>query len=220
MISGKISKKIKKAFPTIEKVSFQILIEAYNQMLQVNKYDLNWEEEQFSQELVVFMKKRNLRKQYELRIDIERKLFNENKPPIAENNPKNLPRIDINISSWRFQNNEELEYFFEAKNVSEKNWYKESGAKVDASSSQRRYIKTGIENFRTGRYYNGALVGYILQGNVTAIIDNINSCLGKETNTIRVIKQINYIKDFSHCYESIHHGKDKELILKHIFLRF
>ena len=126
MSSGRINQKIKKIFLTIEKISLQVLIEAYNHMVQVNKYDLNWEEEQFNQELVVFMKKSKLRKQYKLSIGIERKLFDEDELPVDENNPKKLPRIDINIVSWSFQKNEELEYFFEAKNLYESDWNKKN----------------------------------------------------------------------------------------------
>jgi len=221
MSSGKISQKIKKAFPTIEKVSFQVLIEAYNQMLQVNKYDLNWEEEQFNQELVVFMKKTNLRKQYKLTIGIERKLFDENELPIAENNPKKLPRIDINIVSWSFQNNEELEYFFEAKNLYESDWNK----KV-ASKYYNRYIDTGIENFRIKRYINGSLVGYILSGEILPVIRKLNIQLkknrlnNKAINSLSLIEKIDYLKDFSYCYESLHSRENEEIKIKHIFLRF
>ncbi|CAA6802194.1 MAG: Unknown protein [uncultured Sulfurovum sp.] len=221
MSNGKVSKKIQQVFPTIEQISFQILIEAYKGITNCNQYDLDWEEEQFNQELVVFMKKSRLRTKYKLTIGVERKLFNEEQSPIDTNNPKKLPRIDINIVSWNFQKDIELEYFFEAKNLSEKNWYKKSGAKVDASSYQRRYIQTGIENFRTGRYYNGSLIGYILEGGIEPIIDKLNTRLVKDTNRLKTIDKINFIKDFSDCYESKHITfSSKEINIKHIFFKF
>lgn len=167
------------------------------------------------------MRKSKLRTKYKLTIGVERKLFNEEQSPIDTNNPKKLPRIDINIVSWSFQKDIELEYFFEAKNLSEKNWYKKSGAKVDASSYQRRYIQTGIENFRTGRYYNGSLVGYILEGEIEPILDKLNTRLVKDTNSLKIIDKINFIKDFSHCYESKHITfSSNEINIKHIFFKF
>ena len=146
MGSGQLSLKIQKKFPTIEDISFKILIEAYNSIFQLNQYSLDWEEEQINQELVRFMKKSELRVTYRLTIGIERKLFNENKPPVNDNNPKKLPRIDINIVSWSFQEGVELEYFFEAKNLYE-NDYKKRVASIHIN----RYIDTGIENFRISR---------------------------------------------------------------------
>ena len=223
MSNGKLSLNVKEKFPTIEEISFQVLIEAYKEMFKSSEYNLNWEEEQFNQELVVFMKKSQFRTKYKLSIGVERKLFNENELPINDNNPKKLPRIDINIVSWSFAQDKELEYFFEAKNLYENDYKK----KV-ASKYINRYIDTGIENFRKGRYYNGSLIAYILNGNITKIIDKLNIQLTKErknknkaTNHLSSIDKKNYIKKFDHCYESKHLTPEKEeMLIKHIFLKF
>jgi len=219
MSNGKLSLKIKKIFPTIEEISHKVLIEAYKTLIESKKYNLDWEEEQINQQLVIFMKKSKLRVDYNLTIGVERKLFNENKPPIADNNPKKLPRIDINIVSWYFQKDTELEYFFEAKNLYENNYEKRV-----ASQYINRYIDTGIENFRISRYYNGSLVGYILNGKIDKIIDKLNIQLAKDrknkniaTNHLSSFKQ----KNFDYYYESLHLTPLKEQInIKHIFLKF
>jgi len=221
MSSGQLSDKIIKKIPSIEEISLEILIRAYKNVIKTNQYDVDWEEEQFSSHLVSFMKKSLLRKKYHLYIGIEKKFLNENELPIKDNDPKRAPRIDINIASWKFVKNEESEYFFEAKNLYENNWNK----KV-ASKYYNRYIDTGIENFRINKYYNGSLIGYVLQGNITIIIDKINIQLKKDrkmnkaVNCLSPIEKIDYIKDFSYCYESMHNGKDKKLKIKHIFLKF
>ena len=223
MGSGKLSLKIRTKFPTIEDISFQILIEAYKTIIKSNHYDLDWEEEQINQELVVFMKKSALRIKYKLTIGVERKLFNEDEVPINDNNPKRLPRIDINIVSWSFQKDIELEYFFEAKNLYENDYKKKI-----ASQYINRYIDTGIENFRIGRYSNGSLVGYILEGKTTRIIDKLNIQLTKDRknknqaiNSLSLLNQTNYMKIFEYCYESKHLTPSKEeMLIKHIFLKF
>ena len=223
MGSGKLSLNIRKKFPTIEDISFKILIQAYRAIIELNQYDLDWEEEQFSQEFVRFMKKSKLRIKYRLTIGVERKLLNEDKLPINDNNPKRLPRIDINIVSWKFQENTELEYFFEAKNLYENNYKKKI-----ASAYINRYIDTGIENFRIKRYYNGSLVGYILEGDMTRIIDKLNIQLKKDRknknkaiNNLSSFERKDHIKNFQYCYETKHLTPSKEIILiKHIFLKF
>jgi hypothetical protein len=223
MGSGQLSLKIQKKFPTIEDISFKILIEAYNSIFQLNQYSLDWEEEQINQELVRFMKKSELRVTHSLTIGIERKLFDENKPPINDNNPKKLPKIDINIVSWSFQEGVELEYFFEAKNLYE-NDYKKRVASIHIN----RYIDTGIENFRISRYYNGSLIGYILDGDTTKVIDKLNIQLTKNrknknraTNHLSSFERKNCIENFDYYYESKHLTPLKEkMLIKHIFLKF
>ena len=223
MANGKLSQRIIKEVPTIEDISFQILIEAYRQIIEVNQYSLDWEEEQFNQELVVFMKKSKLRIKYKLTIGLERKLFNENELPTNDNNPKKLPRIDINIVSWSFQEDIELEYFFEAKNL-----YENDCNQKKASSYINRYIDTGIENFRISRYYNGSLVGYVLDGDIAKVIDKLNIQLKKDRknknkaiNNLSPFERKNYIKDFEYYYESKHlTPSEEEILIKHIFLKF
>lgn len=220
---GQLSLHIIKKIPSLEKISFKILIEAYNMMVKSNQYSLDWEEEQINQQLVVFMKKSKLRVKYKLTIGIERKLFDENKSPTDDNNPKKLPRIDINIVSWSFKEDEELEYFFEAKNLYENNYQK----KV-ASQYINRYIDTGIENFRISRYFNGSLIAYILDGKTTKIIDKLNIQLtrdrknkNKAINNLSSFEKKDYIKNIDYCYESIHLTPSREkIIIKHFFLKF
>ncbi len=223
MGSGKLSLNIKKKFPTIEDISFKTLIEAYRAIIESNQYDLDWEEEQINQQLVVYMRKSKLRNKYQLTIGLERKLFNENELPIQNNNPKKLPRIDISITSWNFAQDKELEYFFEAKNL-----YENDFKQKVASQYINRYIDTGIENFRIGRYYNGSIIGYILNGDTDKIINKLNIQLKKDrknknqaTNHLSSINEQNYIKNFDYCYKSKHlTPSEEEMSIKHIFLKF
>lgn len=220
---GKLSSKVKKSFQTIETVSIRLLIESYNLALVDKKYDLDWEEEQFSAFLLSIMNKLDITKKYYLHIDIEKKLLNEDELPIGANNPKKLPRIDLNIESWLFKDGEKLKYFFEAKNLCENDWNKKSGLKatVVASKHQKRYIETGIENFRIGRYYDGALVGYVLEGKLLPIIDKLNIRLSKNINTINKLNSLSPPANFKDIYSSTHLTPlGDKLNIKHIFLKF
>lgn len=217
-MAGNLNKSIKNSI-TLEKVAFKILIEAYTIALSKKQYDLDWTEEQFSQYLVSIMEKSNIRTQHQLCIRQERKLHDNTYLPVGINNPKNLPRIDISIASWTFKVNTEQEFFFEAKNLCEKNWKKKNGARVSSKYYLDRYISTGIENFRIGRYYNGAIVGYILQGQIYMILKELKNRLYTDKNTVRSIKKINYVNNFQNIYHSKHRISSNTLEIKHIFLK-
>ncbi|AGR78391.1 hypothetical protein A7H1H_2149 [Aliarcobacter butzleri 7h1h] len=219
-LSQAILNKTKNCIPPIEQVSIKLLIDSFNLVKTDKLYNLDWDEEQFSSHIVSYMNNHFLTSAFHLHINIEEKLLDLNILPIGKNNPKYLPRIDISISSWIFKNNEKLQYFFEAKNLSENNWEKGTGKKVNAKYYLDRYILTGIENFRTKRYYNGSIIGYILEGNITNIVTKLNMKLLNNSNTIQNIENVNLLPSCE-IYHSKHQTPDTDSIeIKHIFLKF
>lgn len=220
-LSVNILNQVKPFIPSIEKISIQVLIEAYNLIIIKKEYSFDWEEEQFSSLIISEMNKQCLTTRWNLNITTERKLLDENKLPINDNNPKHLPRIDISITSWLFKKNKKTEYFFEAKNLCEKNWEKSDNKRVSAKYYLDRYISTGIENFRIKKYFNGILIGYILQGDKLNIINELNSRLLNNLNTIQNIKNLNFLPSYSDIYHSKHQTPATDSIeIKHIFLKF
>ena len=217
-LSKDILDKAKKAIPlSIEVLSFKLLIEAYILALKENEYELDWIEDQFTNYLINFMRKSSLNKKYPLDITPQYPLI-QDELPIDANNPKTLPVIDIRIITW--DSPIQKEYFFEAKNLCENNWKKNSGTTVSSKYYLDRYLSTGIENFRIGRYYNGAIVGYVLQGDIFNIISKLNSRLSSDTNTIQDIQTIDFIPISTNIYNSIHLMPSSDnLELKHIFLK-
>lgn len=220
-LSQVILNKTKKSIPPIEQVSIKLLIDSFALLKTKKQYNLNWNEEQFSSHIISYMNEHILTSAFHLHINIEEKLLDLNVLPIGKNNPKNLPRIDISISSWLFEDNKKLQYFFEAKNLSENNWTKETGEKVNAKFYLDRYISTGIENFRIKKYYNGSIIGYILEGNITNIIEKLNKKLLNNSHTIQDIKNLNFLPSCNEIYHSKHQFSSTDTIeIKHIFLKF
>ncbi len=126
------------------------------------------------------------------------------------------PRIDMRWTVWGF--NTEFKYYIEAKNLSENNWNKSSGAFVNAKALQERYIDTGIGNFMTGRYPHGCLIGYITEGVAGSIANKINILLSLNGRTTEnLIKQADVLS-VPH-YTTTHTGSGTTL-LKHFFLTF
>ncbi|MGJ0376913.1 hypothetical protein [Aliarcobacter cryaerophilus] len=220
-LSQAILNKTKKSIPPIEQVSIKLLIDSFTLVKTNKQYNLDWDEEQFSSHIVSYMNKHILTSTFHLHINIEEKLLDLNILPIGKNNPKYLPRIDISISSWIFEDNKKLQYFFEAKNLSENNWKKETGKRVNAKYYLDRYISTGIESFRIKKYYNGSIIGYILEGNITNIITKLNKELLNNSYTIQDIKNLNLLPSCDEIYHSKHQTPSTDSIeIKHIFLKF
>lgn len=217
-LSKVILEKTKKAIPSIEKISIKLLIEAYNLVLQDKKYELDWIEDQFTNYLINFMKKSYLNEKYPLDITPQYPLI-QDELPINENNPKFLPIIDIRIFNWNSPI--QKEYFFEAKNLCENNWKKKTGTIVSSTYYLDRYVSTGIENFRTGRYYSGAIIGYVLQGNIVNIISKLNARLLSSANTIQEIRNLVFMLEHNDIYNSKHITPfGNEIEIKHLFLKF
>lgn len=220
-MNGKLSQNIlnkTKLNIAIEVISIKLLIEAYSCAMVDKRYDVDWNEDQFTNYLINFMRKLPFSKKHSLDIAPQYQLLKD-ELPIGNNNPKTLPIIDIRIFTWQLPN--QKEYFFEAKNLSQNDWTKKSGAKVSASYYQKRYIDTGIENFRIGRYYDASLVGYILEGKVLPIIDKLNIRLSKSANTINKLEPLLYTASFKDICSSTHLTPSGDnLHIKHIFLKF
>jgi len=191
------------------KVGFQkkcicILIDGYKAMLEQNEYSVNWEEEDITAQLIYFSEKSNFCFKWKINIFPERKLYNKD-IIFGNKSAKQARRIDMQMISWK--NKEKENYYFEAKNLCEKDWIKNDGSNVSSSQQLNRYINTGIEHSFTNYYpQDGCLCGYIMQGNLGNIISKLNFRLEKKSynqlllnnkpinnyNQIYTIKKDNY----------------------------
>ncbi|MBA4239583.1 MAG: hypothetical protein C0448_02565 [Sphingobacteriaceae bacterium] len=193
-----IYEKFKNAF---EQKCCRLIVEAYQASLTDKVIQLNWEENDISQEL------------YE-KIDVNPKRLQWNITPFREfylpqNTKKEkgfankLPRIDLKMSN--ISGKLEFKYFCEAKRI------KESDSKL-----KRAYIKEGMDRFISAKYPIGCMLGYLLEGKISETIKGINSLLEKdERNTETLILKSNkLIKTY---YESTHSDIGT---LKHLFFDF
>lgn len=193
-----VYEKFRNAF---EQKCFLLILEAYHASLEEKVIQLDWNENDISSELQKHIIDNPLRKKW--------KIFSTVEADIPKNVPKvkgfadTFPRIDFRLAS--FVSIYEYEYFLEAKNLKQNN-----------SALKRRYIKTGIDNFVSGKYANGSLVGYLLEGKTNETIDGINRLLKKDkrNSEILIFKNHNLMKSY---YESEHIEIGT---LKHITLDF
>lgn len=215
---GRLSNSItNNVFLSYERICLRVLIGAYRNVYSQKQYELDWEEDQFTEWLIVEMKKHSLTSKHRLHI-YSQSLIRKDELPINDNHPKISPKIDFGFWTWELTQNP-IEYFIEAKNVSLDNWHKKTGAAVSATYYLNRYIETGIGNFKTGRYVNGSLVGYVLNGDIERIVQKLNERL-TVPQRLKCISENCNIEDYPHIYLSEHPIEEFSIKIKHVFLSF
>ena len=184
-----------------EEKCFRLIVDAYQSSLKGKVIQLNWNENDISSELHRHMKENPLRIKWKVSTNVEPHIPKEGCK--VKGFSSKFPRIDFRLTSFTSTN--EYEYFFEAKIL-----------KQNDSALKRRYIDTGIDNFVSGKYENGSLIGYLLEGKAKETIIGINSLLEKDKrDTEMLILETN--KLFNNYYESSHINIGK---LKHMIFDF
>ena len=127
--------------------------------------------------------------------------------------------VDFKFTKWYSKH--ELDYYAEAKNLSETDWTKKDGSNVNASKYRARYIDTGIENLLSDRYPEGCVLAYVVQGKSENVIKGINRLIESRKIKPRVglIQKDNSVP-FPVCYASDHVLISGERTIWHLFLQF
>lgn len=178
-----------------------LLTQAYQTSLTTKVIQLDWDENDISSELHEYIKVNPLRSKWKVSSNVEAHL--PKGIPKVKGFSATFPRIDFRLTA--FMSTFEYEYFFEAKNLKEKD-----------SALKRRYIETGIDNFTSGKYKDGSIVGYVLEGVKGKTVDGINKLLIKDKRSAEslVIKLNTLHTDY---YESEHTAMGT---LKHFIFDF
>jgi hypothetical protein len=182
------SANIKNAKAGFEYKCLYVIIEAYRQMKAENNYENSWKENKITKVLVNYVKNCEYSKKWNL--DIIREYYLDDYQN-QDADPDATPRIDMRFTQWNGML--QFDYFIEAKNLCENDWFKPDKSRVSSSRHLNRYINTGIAHFLSGYYpSNGCLCGYILEGDNERIINKLNDILIKKSyNTLKIAKPIN-----------------------------
>ncbi|MFA5619092.1 MAG: hypothetical protein WDA08_02160 [Weeksellaceae bacterium] len=191
--------KFRNAF---EQKCFRLIIEAYQTSLTEKTIQLDWNENDISSEIHKYIKANPLRLKWKVSTNVEAHITNEKISKVKGFADK-FSRIDLRLTS--FVSTYEYEYFFEAKNLKQNN-----------SALKRRYIDTGINNFVSGKYENGSLIGYLLEGKTDETVKGINSLLEKNKRNTEVLN-LKSDKLLKTIYQSNHSDIGT---LKHLILDF
>lgn len=185
-----------------EKKCIHILIDGYNEMVKQKSYDLSWEEERITAELIKYIKAAPRTTEWRIHVVPEPRIYSGE---IYDNTitPKEAPRIDMQFLNW--SSSEQLIYHIEAKNLAEKDWNKTDGSGVSASYLTTRYIDTGIGNFINDRYKEGCLVGYVLHGTIENVLTRINKSITEtKKRPLEILNGKTALNGYAFCYVSNH----------------
>ena len=178
-----------------------MVIEAYKSSLKGKTIQLNWDENDISQELYEKLDANPKRLQFNITASREFHLPKdvEKKKGFADK----LPRVDLRMSS--ITSKLEFNYFFEAKRL------KENDPKL-----KRSYIDDGMDRFTSKKYPSGCMLGYLLQGNVNQTVISINKLLVKDKrNTETLDSKKNDLHKYYFESKHIEIG-----VLKHLIFDF
>ena len=189
----------KKAF---EGNCIKLLVSAYNKAKKEDAVNLNWEENDITSKLHNYIENDPFRLKKNIITNVEHHLP-DNSLTRSKGFAAKYSRIDMRFVV--IKKSTEYRYFAEAKLLKKKD-----------SKLKRRYIKTGIDNFSSGKYYDGLLIGYIVEGTLVHIINDINGLIKKDKRNPEILRKniCNYHDEY---YESMH---DSIGILKHFMFNF
>jgi len=207
MVSGKF-------YEAFQNRCLSLFIDGYRKMKAEKLYKLDWDENQFSDSLCVYITEQKTTNLQKINIRREHHLTNPNvKDGTAKADEAN--EIDFWMNNWNYPN--PVEFHAEAKNLAEDDWTKQCGAKVWACNLRARYIDTGIDKITSSKYpSNSFLIGYILQGNINNIKQKINALLEKR----RRARETLLISDPVNSYDNIFYSNHNRLKIIHLFLKF
>ena len=200
----------------MEGFCLELLHQGYEAMLRAKQYDVDWKEDKLTVHYIAWMKTLSIRKEHQISI-IPQFIIYTHEHAFEDDDVETAPRIDFLFNKWN--NQEEVQYFAEAKNVSEKSWKKKNNKPVNASYYYKRYIETGISHLLTGYYpSNCVLIAYVVNGDKNVILSNLNSRISIDfPNYGAIIKPT--IPVYDELYVSENPLNIQNKTLKHLFLQ-
>lgn len=195
--------KVKQAFQVgFENRCLRLLVTSYTQAIQNKRISLDWDENDITAELHEYIDSNQTRINWSIISNVEHHLPKQSIPK-EKGFAAKFARIDLRFVT--IKSKLEYLYFFEAKNLKEKNY-----------DLKRRYIDTGIDNYNSKKYTNGCLVGYLMEGNVILTIKGINSILIKNNREKEIL-----IKEYCRYHNSYFESSHSNIqCLKHYIFDF
>ena len=186
MLQTAVLDAFKKAFET---KCVRLVVAAYKSSIVNPAYSMDWMENDFTLMLVKYIMDNGLGIRWGIIVGTESPIY---KDGVAMNKGFANTQCRIDIKMCSISKKQEYTFCFEAKRLKEGD-----------SSLQNRYIKTGIDNFISGKYPRGVLLGYLVKGGVEHTINQLNDKLMKANRRDEIlVSRDNEL--FSDYFESQH----------------
>lgn len=193
------------------------ILMGYDKMRSERIYDVNSVEDNLTVHLVRNMEEGGYLEAKDIIVDVQHKLYNRD-VSYGPGDPANTPVIDLKFGKvW---SKKDYRFYVEAKNLSEKNWTKTTGASVRSYDSRSYYISDGIERFLSGYYPEGCLIGYVVNGTTSGVVSNLNRLITKRGSGPRIgtLEPDVSIAQGS-CFLSDNQLSHRTLTLRHLMLQ-
>ena len=165
--------------------------EAYKWLKDAKNITVDWNEETISANIFTHIDENKKAIAWNINVSDECRMYHQ---AILNNkkSAKSAFRIDLKLSTNWIEATKRIGYFVEAKNLIENNCAKQGRkTKLSAKKIQERYISTGINHFISGEYpSNGCMLGYVIEGTPTRIVENINEILLQATRSDETLKKL------------------------------
>lgn len=214
---GKVNDNIREQlFKAFHDNCIVLIGDACQYLKDKNIVTIDWDEENISANIFTYIDQSSKAMNWKIFVADEARLYNNQ---ILEGNKrsKNVPRIDLKLGSW--DNVSRINFYVEAKRLIQNKCFKKGRKSLlDPKQIQKRYVETGIGHYISGYYpSNGCMLGYILEGEISLIVDAVNEIIEKDYSTSEKIHDgFQTTIGIDRYYISNHN----EFILEHFFVKF
>jgi hypothetical protein len=211
------------AWPDFVQVVLELTIQAYQAMRQAGVARRDWEENTFTICLGDYLRPLAFDHDHSIRLEIRSKVHTQ---AMKDGTQATIEAKEMDMSLYGVWERDYLNkrFVWEAKRVGDKR------INSDYSTLNSEYVNEAIYRFIRSEYAtdlsDAGVLGYVLDGNVSSIVNDVNASMGRLRNNLALslsnhIQITSPIRGFDDVYQSNHMRTDESLIqLHHLFLTF
>lgn len=211
----KIAAKVRAVF---EQRCIELLEWACVTLKHEKRINTDWGEENITANLYVLIHKSQLSVEYDIHPECEHPFFS---PDILENKKKAKSATKIDLAFQHNWSGQRFMFYVEAKNLIENDVLKtDRKTKTRAAKVIERYIETGIDHYLNQHYPLGCLLGYVLDGTVSGVVNAINTRLSNKNRSDDILSMPVGTQPWMSS-QSFHFDKDNQNVkIVHYFFKF
>ena len=170
---GLASSKVEAFRKAFEIRCVTLLVSAYRNSIADHHYSTDCIENDFTSMLVNYMDKNPQRLTWNIHCHRDHHLY-KRQTQCKKGCANKEDTIDMRLSNISYR--QEYCFYVEAKRLKEKD-----------SGLLNRYIDTGIDHYLSGKYPQGILLGYLVDGGIDITVQKVNGILVKNNRTSEIL---------------------------------
>lgn len=202
----KIAAKVRAVF---EQRCVELLEWACVTLKQEKRINADWGEENITANLYELIRTSSLSVEYGIYLEYDHPFFG---PEILDNKKKAKSAARVDLAFQHGWTGPRFWFFVEAKNLIEYD-VRKTGRKTMTRAAKviERYIETGIDHYLNQHYPLGCLLGYVLNGTVSGVVNAINARLANKNRSSESLSMPVGTQPWVVC-QSHHAGKANQIV--------